>query len=359
MSFRIPVSRTGGRWPVPSLGDRAEVVPIESAVLRDNPLGDPATRSVAVLRPPSGRTEGTPLIVYLPGFGGSGPSELARTGVFEESLFQLFDRLQRANVCGEATVIAPDGTTALGGNQYVNSSAVGRYTDFLVDELLPWAHDRFRTRDVGVLGQSSGGFGALHLAFERPGAISAVGVSAGDMAFSYCHIPEFPKACRELQRWGGPEKFLEALYRDPATLRGPFDPSGAALIEIASAASYSPDDARPGTFDLPFDWETSVIQPDVWRRWLAFDPAERVARPEGSEALRRLRHLHVTGSRTDEWGLDQAARWFVAAARAHGVRVTADEFEGGHFVRNPRFAALFPPLVAALRGEPSAGRAGG
>jgi pimeloyl-ACP methyl ester carboxylesterase len=353
MSYRIPRAQPAGPWPIPSLGERAELIPFESDVLRGNPLGDPSRRNVAVLRPPSGKTEGAPLILYLPGFAGSGPAELTRANAFEESLFQVFDRLQRTHACGEATVIAPDPTTALAGNQYVNSSAVGRYDDHIVDELLPWAQDRFHAGPVGVLGQSSGGFGALHLALEHPGRFAAVGSSAGDMAFDYCHVPEFPLACREMQKHGGPEEFLAALARDPTTIRGPHDASGAALIEIAAAASYSPDDAHPGQFDLPFDWRTSEIDPAVWRRWTAFDPVVRVATEEGADALGSLRRLHLTASRGDEWGLDQGARWFVAAARRHQVPVVHQEFDGGHFVRNPRFVSLFTGMVRALRGEES------
>jgi len=348
-AFRVPVARRNEGASAPGLGGRAEVVEHESVVLKDNPLGDPYRRGVAVLRPPSGRTEGTPLLVLLPGYMGAGPNELARRGPFEENLFQLFDRLQRSGACGEATLLSPDCITALGGNQYVNSSAMGRYDDYIVQELLPWAQERYRTRGVGVLGQSSGGFGALHLAFEHPGTFGAIGSSAGDMGFEYTYLPDLGKACREYQRHGGPEQFLAKLRDDPSILKGPTHPTGSALLMAGMAASYSPVERDPGAFELPCNWETSELVPEVWARWKAFDPVVRVAQEGGASALREAKVLVVTGSTEDEWLLDQGARWFAAVAKRHGLEVVHEEFAGGHFVRGPRFSAIFPRLVEALR----------
>ena len=151
-AVRVPIARKNERSFAPALGARAELVEHESAVLRDNPFGDPWRRQVAVLRPPSGRTERSPLLVLLPGYTGAGPAEMLRRAPFDESLFQLFDRLQRTRACGEATLLSPDCLTSLGGNQYVNSAAMGRYDDYVVRELIPWARERYRTTGVGVLG---------------------------------------------------------------------------------------------------------------------------------------------------------------------------------------------------------------
>jgi len=349
-AFKVPVAKRSERSFVVDLGARAEIVDHESSVLRGNPLQDPFQRRVAVLRPPSGRTEGTPLLLLLPGYMGAGPNEIALRGPFQENLFQLFDRLQRTGACPEATLVSPDCTTALGGNQYVNSSGLGRYDDYVVQELIPWLRERYRTEGLGVLGQSSGGFGALHLAFEHPGLFGAVGSSAGDMGFEYTYLPDLVRACREYQKHGGPQRFLEKLFEDPSLLKGPTHPTGAALITAGMAASYSPVESEPGAFELPCDWETCEFLPQVWARWKAFDPVDRVSRPEGAAALRRPKLVQVTGSTDDEWMLDEGARWFAAVARRGGVNVVHEEFPGGHFVRGPRFSSLYPRMVMALRG---------
>ncbi len=353
MTFRVPVGQKSERSFVVPLGDRGALVEFDSEVLVGNPLGDPTRRRIATLRPPSGESEGKPLLIHLPGYMGSGPVEMNLKGPFDETLFHLFDRLQRSRAVGEATMVSPDCTTALGGNQYVNSSAMGRYDDYVVREVLPWARERFRPSAVGILGQSSGGFGAIHLALEHPGVFDAVASSAGDLGFELCYLSDFPKAAREYRRRGGPEAFLAQLFQDPSILGGPTSPGGAALIVAGMSASYSPVDSDPGAFELPFDWTTAEFRPDVWRRWKAFDPVERVATADGAAALRTLKHLHVTGSTGDEWYMELCARWFAAAARRANVPVVHDEFEGGHFVRSPRFTSMFTKMVRALGSVPT------
>ena len=46
---------------------------------------------------------------------------------------------------GPAIIVFPDCFTALGGNQYVNSSAIGDYADYLTREIIPFVDREFRT----------------------------------------------------------------------------------------------------------------------------------------------------------------------------------------------------------------------
>ncbi|MGA7923468.1 MAG: alpha/beta hydrolase-fold protein [Thermoplasmata archaeon] len=321
---------------------------LESRVLAGNPLGDPATRQLAVYRPPSGVTEGKPLLLHLPGFTGAGWLEAQRERMYSESLFRVFDRLVTSGRCGEAVLIAPDCATLLGGSQYVNSSATGRYEDYVMDEVLPWAKETLHTGPTGILGQSSGGFGALHLAMNHPDQFQAVGSSAGDMAFDLCFLLEIPRAVRRIREAGGPEELLGRLIEEPGLLRSPTDPTVSALILLAMGACYSPRSGEGAAFDLPFDVDTGEIVLEIWERWLRFDPVTRLKEESTQAALRRLRSVHVTASRADEWYLDLAARRFARVASMHGVPVIHEEFEGGHFDRSPRFEALFRRMVEAL-----------
>jgi len=317
-------------------------------VLKGNPWGDPHVRDIAYYVPPSQRTEGLPLLVQLSGFIGAGWMEFRREGIFRESLISLFDRLVRSGECPEAVIVAPDCLTSLGGSQYVNSTATGRYADHVVQEVVPWAQEKFRTGPTGVLGQSSGGFGALHLGIEYPKVFEAVGSSAGDSAFEYCYMHDFPQAFREFRKAGGPDRWMERLFSDPSTLKGPLDSSGAALNVLAMASCYSPCVEPLGSFELPFDPATGMIVPEVWARWLAFDPIRRLSDDRVRGALKGMRSVHLTGSDADEWYLDVGARMFAAEAERLGVPVHHEEFVGNHFSRNPRFIALYSRMVRAL-----------
>lgn len=354
-SVRPPLARRRPDYLRSVIQGQTLSFPLESRLLRENPWGDPSVREISCYLPPSGVTEGRPLLLLLSGFTGAGWLDFQRANPFHEGLIQLFDRMVRSGLCREAVVVSPDCLTSLGGSQYVNSTATGRYADYVVQEVVPWARERFRTRGVGVLGQSSGGFGALHLAMEYPTEFQAVGSSAGDMAFDYCYLPDFPRVFRELRSAGGPERWLESVFEEPSRMKGPNDVSGAVLDLLAMASCYSPTEGTAGCFDLPFDLETGALLPEVWSRWLAFDPVQRLASPSVQEALRSLRSLHVTGSASDEFYLDVGARMFAAEAARQSIPVVHEEFPGGHFVRSPRFQALFGRMVAALSGDAQSG----
>ena len=90
-----------------------------------------------------------------------------------------------------------DGMTRVGGNQYINSDAVGRYEDHIINELVPFIDGKYKTLGAGhrgVMGKSSGGYGAIIHGMRHADTWSAVACHSGDMYFDYCYWPDFPKA---------------------------------------------------------------------------------------------------------------------------------------------------------------------
>src|SRR5690242_1497710 len=122
-----------------------------SRLLKDNPLGDPHVRKLAVWLPPqyeqaAGRGQGKrfPVLFDLVGFTGSGLSHVGWKN-FGENVPERAARLIHERKMAPAILVFPDCFTALGGNQYVNSSAIGPYGDYLVKELVPFVDREFRT----------------------------------------------------------------------------------------------------------------------------------------------------------------------------------------------------------------------
>jgi pimeloyl-ACP methyl ester carboxylesterase len=355
-SWRVPVeARTEAIFPGPMKG-RAEVHRHESEVLRGNPWSDPANRDLSVYLPPSGRTDGLPLLVLLSGYSGAGYHQFQRGRFLDDSIVGRLDRLIRTGAAPEAVMVGPDCLTTLGGSQYLNSSATGPYESYVVDEIVPWVRERYRTGATAVLGTSSGGYGALVLALRHPEVFSAVGSNAGDAYFEYCYPPDFPAAFRELRRSGGPEAFLRRVLSEPVSGFGPASSAGKTLSTMAYASAYSPIDDEPGRFDLPFDLDTGALRPEVWARWLSWDPVRMVARPEYGDALRRVRLFLLLGGAKDEFGLDVSARILSDAARRHGAAVEFEEYDAGHFDRGPRYDVMIPRLLAALGASVPGGR---
>ena len=140
-----------------------------SKVLAENPLGDPHVRDLqsGCRRSTTGAQRSRCALSRAGRHGGihrlrSRASELEP---FSENLAERAARLIQDKRMGPVILVMPDCFTSLGGNQYVNSSAIGRYADYLVDEIVPFVDREFRTlasrEHRGCFGKSSGGYGAI------------------------------------------------------------------------------------------------------------------------------------------------------------------------------------------------------
>ncbi|MFY0536758.1 alpha/beta hydrolase-fold protein [Nannocystis pusilla] len=122
-------------------------VEIDSPALAANVVGDPSSRAVAVYLP-EGYDRGNeryPIFVDLAGYSSSGLKRLGWTG-FGESMPQRLDRLIASGAMGPVIGVFPDCFTALGGNQYINSSALGQWEDFLAQDLPARLEREFRVK---------------------------------------------------------------------------------------------------------------------------------------------------------------------------------------------------------------------
>lgn len=320
----------------------------DSAVLAGNPLGDPSTREVWVSLP-DGCRDGArryPVLWCLAPYAGSGPQQVGGTG-WSPGLAERFARLV-AQGCPPAIIVFPDCFTRWGGSQYVNSSALGRYEDYLCDELVPWVDARFPTlahRDArGVLGKSSGGYGALRLAMRRPELFGAFACHSGDMSFAHCYLPDFARAAAALQRAGSVQAFQERFEKYEKKRGEDF----AVVSVLAMAAAYSPNPGAPAGFDLPFDVDTAELVEPVWRRWKEHDPVEMIDRPEHQQALRSMRLAFFDCGTRDEHQLHAGLQRLRRKLTALGVPHEAEDFDDGHRSTSYRYDVSLPKLARAL-----------
>src|SRR5262249_22834679 len=99
------------------------------------------------------------------------------------------------------------------------------------------------------------------------------------------------------------------------------------LLGVAACFSARED----GTVDLPFDPVTGVTRPEVWQRWLDWDPVKMV--PRYATALRSLHSVWIDAGTSDEHYLDIGAVAFRAALEDIGVggdTVRFELFDAGH-----------------------------
>src|SRR5260370_18840279 len=113
-----------------------------SKILKDNPLRDPHVRKLGVWLPPQydeGGKRRFPVLYDLVGFTGSGLAH-ANWRPFGDNVPERAARLIREQKMGPAIFVLPDCFTALGGNQYVNSTPIGDYAHYLTRQILPFVH---------------------------------------------------------------------------------------------------------------------------------------------------------------------------------------------------------------------------
>ncbi len=320
-----------------------------STVLADNPWGDPVLRELAVYLPHDYRESGEPFIALwdLAAFSNSGPGHLNWRNQ-GESLIERLDRLVAEGRLPSTVVVIPDCYTSLGGNQYVNSPSVGRYADYLVEELVPFVSKHLNVVDSrdgrGLFGKSSGGYGALYHAMHYSETWGAAASHAGDAGFDLVYRPEFPTVCSVLNGFGGD---IEAFIRSFWAKNRPVGRDYSTLMIAAMAASYDPDLEEPGKIRLPFDLHRCELIPSRWQRWLSFDPVNMVE--AGVQALNSLHGFYFDVGIHDQYNIQYGSRRLADRCDQLGIECHYEEFDGTHSTIDWRLDHSLPFMVTALK----------
>lgn len=335
-------------WSRPFAG-RIDQLEVESVALAGNPLGDPSTRPLWIYTPAGHDDEPErryPSVYVIQGFTGQidmwGNREPFRV-TYPEAIDRLFARAE-----APATIVVfVDCWTSLGGSQFLNSPATGRYLDFLCDDVVSFVDANFQTdarrEKRAIQGKSSGGYGAMVVPMLRPDVFSALASHAGDALFEACYLREFAEVVRALRdEYGGSyERFWEDFRSRVANTR----PHDMELVDTyAMAACYSAD--PDGTVRLPFEIETGRLIDDVWARWLERDPVRMV--PRHADALRSMRAIWLDAGTKDEWYLDNGAVAVSRELAKIGVEHTLELFDAGHMSIGYRYPKSLAFLAAAL-----------
>ncbi|HEY7350503.1 MAG TPA: alpha/beta hydrolase-fold protein [Ktedonobacterales bacterium] len=327
-----------------------EEVTFESEALKGNPLGDPHQRPLWIYLPPGYHQESSrryPSVYMIQGL--TGQLDMWRNRApFRKNFPELADDLFANGEAPPCIVVWVDCWTSLGGSQFVDSPGTGRYHTYLCEEIVPWVDRHYRTLPErahrGIAGKSSGGYGAMITPMLRPDLWGGLATHAGDALFEMCYLPEFPRSVRALrdQYSGSFDKFWEDFRSRPAFSK---EPDGHLLNDWCMAACYSADE--DGTIHLPYDTTTGKLIPEVWERWLAWDPV-RMA-PNHAEALRSMRAIYIDAGKRDEFFLDLGAEAFRQALEEVGVKdVFFELFDATHMSIEYRYPLSLKYLAERL-----------
>lgn len=306
-------------WSIDFRG-RFEEHTFESAALRHNPLGDPSRRPLWVYVPPGYDDESErryPAIYEIQGLTGQVDMWRNRSS-FRKTHLENVDELFASCEAPPCLVVMVDCWTSLGGSQFLDSPATGRYHTYLCDEIVPWVDAHYRTlaarQHRGIAGKSSGGYGAMVTPMLRPDLWGGLATHAGDALFDLTYLPNFPHSIRALrdEYHGSFEAFWQDFRGRPAFSK---HSDGYLLNDYCMAACYSADE--DGTVHLPYDVANGEIRPDIWARWLAWDPVRMV--PAHAETLRGMRAIYIDAGKRDQFFLDIGAQAFRHALERIGV----------------------------------------
>ncbi|MDQ2928902.1 MAG: alpha/beta hydrolase-fold protein [Pseudomonadota bacterium] len=347
-----------------------------SKVLKGNALGDPFVRPLHVWLPPQYdaaefASRRFPVLFDLVGFMGSGPSHTNWKG-FGENVPERAARLIHQKKMEPAIIVFADCFTSLGGNQYVNSSAIGNYADYLTLELIPFVDAHFRTlasrEHRGCFGKSSGGYGAIVHGMLYSKFWGAVADHSGDAYFDFVYGHDWPNTLDALGKFAHPKRkegpvdvtslatkgLAEGLddgrvARFLADLRkkkklGPAD--GHTVMNLCMAATYDPDPKAPNGFRLPFNLETGERIEARWKHWQAHDPIHMVKRH--AKALKSLRGIYIDCGWADQFHIHYGTRILSKRLAELGIAHSYEEFDDNHSDIDYRMDTSLPFLVRAL-----------
>ena len=360
-----------------SIHPQGQLVMLEhdSRVLADNPLNDPHLRRLPVWLPPQysasrGRRR-FPVLFDLVGYTGSGHSHVAWRN-FDESVPEQAARLIAERRMGPAIIVFPDCYTALGGNQYINSSAIGRYADYLTRELIPFVDGEFRTladrEHRGCFGKSSGGYGAIVHGMKYAQYWGAVADHSGDAFFDVVYRGDWPAVLNELAKYRRPQR-KPGRYAPPQRLSklAPGLDDGRisrflehvrakknlshdevmALMLLAMAASYDPAPSTPNGFKVPVNLETGELIESRWKRWLAHDPIHMVKAHR--ENLKSLKGIFIDCGWRDQFNIHYGCRVLSRELSRYKISHAYQEFDDTHSGIDYRMDVSLPFLYRALK----------
>ncbi len=333
------------------LAGRLEEHAFESEVLKGNPLGDPHVRPLWVYVPPGYDDDADrryPSVYAIQGL--TGQLDMWRNRFpFRRNFPELVDEL----FAGKGSpppclVVYVDAWTSLGGSQFVDSPGTGRYLTYICDELVPFVDEHYRTLEGaahrGIAGKSSGGYGAMVDATLRPDVFGGLATHAGDALFEMCYLPDFRKSVRALRDHyeGSFDRFWEDFHSRPALSK---ETDANLLNDWCMAACYSADE--DGTVQIPYDTATGQLRPEVWERWLAWDPVRMVSKH--ADALRSLKAIYIDCGKRDQFFLDLGAEAFRRELEAIGVTdVFFELFDGTHSAIEYRYPIALTYLAERL-----------
>jgi enterochelin esterase-like enzyme len=294
---------------------------VYSPGLEGNLLENSTNRTVTIYLPPDYESSDMhyPVIYLLHGYDGDNKLWFGH-GYAQVNLAPIMNDLIADKTIEPMILVSPDCNMRFEGCWYINSITSGNWEDFIVQDLVQYVDDNFRTianaGSRGIAGHSMGGYGTIMIAMKHPDIFSAAyALSSYGLVFDPnpdSYIAFYRTIFEEIYGADDITDF-ESLSSD-------------ARFTISMSVAMVPNPSAPPFY---FDYMVTAsgdFVPSVWQRTLAFDPYSLI--PTYEQNI-----LQLTAIRLDCGDLDgnlQSNITFGNKLAAIGIPGAFESYAGDH-----------------------------
>lgn len=320
----------------PVLTSKLEVKEITSEALLNNPMGNPAERKMQVYLPKGydeSSTKKYPVVYLLhglpfteesfiskeswePWIGGTSPFQ-SYPDFPRQSFREWMDLLIEYGNVKPMIIVMPDAASGYGFSFYTNSTLIGNFEDYIVNDLVKFIDSNYRTianKDGrAVIGFSQGGYAAVKFGLLHANKFGTIASHSGMLYMD-----------------GMFQNGAAVIAENPGGFNGP-DPAKFLTSGLyAMSSAWSPNLSNPPFMvDLPFDWKSGAIILSVREKWLEHDVFTMLDKYHDN--LRSLNGLYIDCGTLDELGFTPMVGAYCQKMDAMSIDHTFETFEGGHF----------------------------
>jgi enterochelin esterase family protein len=302
-----------------------QIETIEGMRLAGNLLGNETARPL-VIHLPDGYSASSarryPTVYLLHGYGSRamywpyGPA--LASGSMKPPIEQVVANAVARYKAKDVILVMPDGWSKFGCSQWIDSPVTGNFEQHVLHDVVPYVDRNYRTlpeaASRGIMGISSGGFGAWHLCSRNPGVFGAAVLLSADSFFEITHKPFF-------------HQFYNRIY--PSAPNGPIEGDVISYMCYGLSQAYTPNVNNPPFYtDFAVEFPSGDVIDELWQKWLALDPV--VSWEPRLDNLRQLQGLLLDAGRNDEFDLHYGHRILSKHLAGAGVRHDVEEHDGTH-----------------------------
>lgn len=320
-----------------------------SEALMNNPIGNSEIRKMQVYTPPNydrKREQGYPVVYLLhslpfteKAYIDSHPWDewINPNGIFttypdlpQEGFRLWVDNLIETGMIDPIIIVMPNAETIpYGFSFYSNSALNGNFEDYIVYDLVNYIDNRYNTKPHrdgrSVIGNSQGGHAAFKFGMKHPDIYGVVASHAGML------VVDSVLSMGEL-----------IVAENPNGFTGPDPTKFFTSAGYAMSAAWSPNLNNPPFFvDLPFEYPSGAVIPEVSAQWYQNDPFNLL--DTYANNFRSLNGIYFDCGDYDELNSCAANVYMIQKLDAYGIEYTYETFNGGHFDK------MFSRLAVSLQ----------